>query len=176
MGRRRKANRKFKEIYQPEKQRHIEAELPASKLEEEQPRQEKPVCTEKRAVTGSGLPLAVILEILTAEYEDGKQGDALCKAAVRLAEESGEIAAYRARWDEDQEESSGSQSAYLFDRCQAMELIRYHQNKGNKEALKKEKDKLQITEGRLLLGQSSPLKITDDDLEKLEEFIKGHGF
>lgn len=33
-----------------------------------------------------------------------------------------------------------------------------------------------MVEGRLLLGQSTPLRITNNDLEKLEEFIKDHGF
>ncbi|MBP7332879.1 MAG: hypothetical protein KBA08_11415 [Firmicutes bacterium] len=178
MNRRRRASRKFKEAYQPEKQRRIEAEQPAaSKLAGEGPSQEKPARAEKnQAVKTSGLPLAVILEILATEYEDGRQGDALCRAAVRLAEESGEIAGYRARWNEAQEDLSGSLSIHLFDRRQAMELIRYHQNKGNREALKKEEDKLRLAEGRLLLGQSRPLKITGDDLEKLEEFIRESGF
>ncbi|MDD2553998.1 MAG: hypothetical protein PHP51_05450 [Desulfotomaculaceae bacterium] len=176
MNRRRSANRKFKEKHQPEKQRRVEAEQPSPKLEGEKPCQGNSDRVEKQAAKESDLPLAVILEILATEYGDGRQGDALCRAAVRLAEESGEITGYRARWDEAQEDSAGNNSAYLFDRRQAMELIRYHQNKGNSEALNKEKDKLRIAEGRLLLGQSPPLRITDDDLEKLEEFIKGHGF
>lgn len=178
MNRRRRASRKFKQACQPEKQRRIDAEQPAaSKLAGEEPVQEKPARAEEdQAVKTSGLPLAVILEILATEYEDGRQGDALCRVAARLAEESGEIAGYRARWDEALEEPSGNLSIYLFDRRQAMELIRYYQNKGNREALKKEEDKLRLAEGRLLLGQSQPLRITSDDLEKLEEFIRESGF
>ncbi|NLI13641.1 hypothetical protein [Pelotomaculum propionicicum] len=175
MSRRRSANRKFKGKHQPEKQQSMTSKQPGMELESKDLYQENPV-REKQAEKEGCLPLAVILEILAAEYEEGRQGDALCRAAVRLAEESGEIASYRARWDAAQEESSGSQSIYLFDRRQAMELIRYHQNKGNGEALKKEKEKLIIAEGRLLLGQSPPLKITGDDLKKLEEFIRESGF
>lgn len=175
VNRRRSASRKFKEKHQPQKQ-HVVA------FKQTEPEQEsKELCREnsirkKQAAKEGRLPLAVILEILAAEYEEGTSGDALCRAAVRLVEESGEIDAYRARWDAAQEDSSGSRSLYLYDRRQAMELIRYHQNKGNREALKKEMGKLIIAEGRLLLGQSPPLKITGEDLEKLEEFIRGHGF
>lgn len=170
VNRRRSASRKFKE-----KQHVITSKQTGPKQESKELYRENSV-REKQAEKENRLPLAVILEILAAEYEEGTSGDALCRAAVRLAEESGEIGAYRARWDAAQEDSTGSRSIYLFDRRQAMELIRYHQNKGNREALKMEKDKLKIAEGRLLLGQSPPLKITDDDLEKLEEFIRGHGF
>jgi len=94
---------------------------------------------------------------------------------VRLAEAGGIIDSWRASWDAEQENAAG-QSSVLFDRRQCMELIRYHQDKGNNEAMKKEKDKLGIFEGRLLLGQSPPLKVTDEDLEKLEEFIRENGF
>ena len=147
------------------------------KLVEEKPQQEKLVPQKKQEVKPtSGLPLAVVLEILATEHEDGALGNALCRVAVRLAEESGEINDFRARWNIAQENPSGSQSTYLFDRRQSIELIHYHRNKGNREALKKEEAKLQIIEGHLLLGQSSPLTITGDDLEKLEEFIKEHGF
>lgn len=176
MSRRRSANRRFREMHYPEKQHRISTRPPEPELENKGLYQENPA-REKQVEKEGCLPLSVILEILAAEYEEGKQGDALCRAAVRLAEESGEIEAYRARWDAAQEEdSSSSRSIYLFDRRQAMELIRYHQNKGNREALQKEKDKLLIAEGRLLLGQSPPLKITGEDLEKLEEFIRDHGF
>ncbi|MFX4262402.1 hypothetical protein ACOBQJ_09375 [Pelotomaculum propionicicum] len=173
MKRRRSA--KFKGKQQPDQQHSMASKPPEQELESKDLYQVNPVRDKQAGIEGC-LPLAVILEIMATEYEEGKQGDALCRAAVRLAEESGEIASYRARWDAAQEDSSGSQSIYLFDRRQAMELIRYHQNKGNREALQKEKDKLKIAEGRLLLGQSPPLKITGDDLEKLEEFIRGHGF
>ncbi len=176
MNRRRRAGRKFNETQRQGEQRHAEAEQPAFELEEEIPRRENPVREEKGPAKGNSLPLAVILEILAAEYGDGGQGDTLCRAAVRLAEESGEIAVYRAGWDKAQRNSPDNLSLYLFDRRQAMELICYHQNKGNKEALKKERDKLLLAEGRLLLGQSQPLKITDNDLEKLEEFIRESGF
>ena len=174
MNRRRSANRKFKEKHRPE-QRHTAVEQPAPALAEEVLRQEAPI-RERQAGKEGGLPLAVVLEILAGEFEEGRQGDALCRAAVRLAEECGEIEGYRARWDAAQEDPAGSRPAYLFDRRQALELIRYHQNKGNREALQKEKDKLRIAEGRLLLGQSPPLKITGGDLEKLEEFIRESGF
>ncbi len=175
MNRRRSANRKSMEKHQPQKH-HV---MTSKQTEQEQ--ESKELCREnsvreKQAEKEGRLPFAVILEILAAEYEEGRLGEALCRAAVRLAEESGEIDAYRARWDEAQEDPSGSRSIYLFDRRQAMELIRYHQNKGNREALKKEKGKLIIAEGRLLLGQSPSLKITDDDLDKLEEFIRESGF
>lgn len=175
MNRRRSASRKFKEKHQPQKQ-HVITSKQTGPEQESKELYRKNSVREKQAEKENRLPLAVILEIMAAEYEEGTSGDALCRAAVRLAEESGEIDVYRARWDAAQEDSTGSRSIYLFDRRQAMELIRYHQNKGNREALRKEKDKLKIAEGRLLLGQSPPLKITDDDLEKLEEFIRGHGF
>lgn len=174
MNRRRSANRKLKEKQQPE-QRHTAAPQPEPIAEEKNLRPETPVREEQAGKEGR-LPLAVVLEILAEEYEEGGQGDALCRAAVRLAEESGEIEGYRARWDAAQEEQAVSLPVYLFDRRQAMELISYHRHKGNKQALQKEKDKLMIAEGRLLLGQSQPLKITSDDLEKLEEYIKQSGF
>lgn len=180
MNRRRNANRKIKEKHQPDKQQRIKSELTEPESEGKKLSQEtipaKKQAVEEQAWKENCLPLAVILEILAGEYEEGRQGDALCRAAVRLAEESGEIDSYRTRWNAEQEDTGGSQSIYLFDRRQAMELIKYHQNKGNSAALKKEKDKLRIAEGRLLLGQSPPLKITGGDLEKLEEFIRGHGF
>ncbi|NLJ75919.1 MAG: hypothetical protein GX325_01495 [Peptococcaceae bacterium] len=175
MRRRGKVYRNSAERHEPREKRPIAPGHPVPKLEEE-PQQEKRVPQKKQEVKPAGLPLTVVLEILAAEYEDGALGNALCRVAVHLAEESGEIADFRARWDVEQENPSGSQSTYLFDRRQAMELIRYHQNKGNREAQKKEEEKLLIVEGRLLLGQSTPLKITNDDLEKLEEFIRGHGF
>lgn len=175
MARRRSANRKFKEKHEPEEKSYISAEQPQPESEGEIFNPGIPVL-EKQAAKEGGLPLSVVLEILAGEYEEGKQGEALCRVAVRLAEESGEISSYRARWDAAQEGPADSRSIHLFDRRQAMELINYHQNKGNRQALQKEKDKLMITEGRLLLGQSPSLKITEDDLEKLEEYIKQSGF
>ncbi|NQS75566.1 MAG: hypothetical protein HQP61_03830 [Peptococcaceae bacterium] len=176
MRRRGKVYRNSAERREPREKHLIAARHPVPKLEEKKPQQEKQVPQKKQEVKPSGLPLTVVLEILAAEYEDGPLGNALCKVAVHLAEESGEIASFRARWDVAQENPSGSQSTYLFDRRQAMELMRYHRNKGNKEAQKKEEEKLLMVEGRLLLGQSTPLRITNNDLEKLEEFIKDHGF
>ena len=64
----------------------------------------------------------------------------------------------------------------FFDRRQSLELIRYHESKGNREALDKEKDKLEQIEGRLLLGTNAPARITEEDLEILENFIKESGF
>lgn len=122
------------------------------------------------------LHVTAAIKILAGELDTGGHEDTLCRAAVRLAEEGGIIGSCRARWDAEQENAAGQSSTYLFDRRQCLELIRYHQNKGNNEALKKEKDKLRILEGRLLLGQEPPLKITEEDLEKLEEFIRESGF
>lgn len=175
MNRRRSANRKFKEKSQPEQEYVLTASPPQPDLEDKEPVQDIPDVCKQTRVEG-GLPLAVVLEILAGEFEEGKQGDALCRAAVRLAEECGAMDVYRARWDAAQKDQAGHSSAHLFDRCQSLELLRYHQKKGNMEALKKETDKLRIIEGRLLFGQSSPLKITDEDLEKLEEFIRESGF
>ena len=122
------------------------------------------------------LHVTAAIKILAGELASGGHEDTLCRAAVRLAEEGGIIDSCRSKWDAEQENAAGQSSAYLFDRRQCLELIRYHQNKGNNEALKKEKDKLRILEGRLLLGQKPPLKITEEDLEKLEEFIRESGF
>lgn len=131
--------------------------------------------TKKHSVESS-LPLAVILEILAREYEESGQGEALCRVALRLAEESGAIENYRKRWDEEETNLSGRFSMLLYDRNQCLELIRYHKNKGNKDALQRESDKLRLIEGKLLLGTSSPVRITDEDLELLEQYIKECGF
>lgn len=125
---------------------------------------------------GETLPVAVILEILAQEYEDSVQGEALCRAALRLAEESGHIEKARAGWDAEETNLSGSLSVLLYDRRQSLELIRFYEKKENREALKREKDKLRQIEGRLLLGGVSPVKITEEDLEELERYIKECGF
>jgi hypothetical protein len=135
----------------------------------------------KRALVKQGeeegcLHVTEAIKILAGELESGGHEGTLCRAAVRLAEEGGIIDSCRARWDTEQENAAGISSTYLFDRSQCLELIRYHQKKGNNEALKKENDKLKILEGRLLLGQKPPLKITEEDLEKLEEYIRESGF
>lgn len=122
------------------------------------------------------LHITAAIKILAGELASGGHEDTLCRAAVRLAEEGGIIDSCRAGWDAEQENAAALSSTYLFDRRQCLELVIYHQNKGNNEELKKEKDKLRILEGRLLLGQKPPLRITEADLEKLEEFIRESGF
>ena len=173
--RRRNVSRKLKEKYQQEKKPDIPVE-PLETGTEGKGRSQEPAALEKQSGQNGYIPVALVMEMLAKEYVEGGQGEALCRAAVRLAEESGMIAAYRAKWDALQDDPAGSLSIYLFDRRQSLELIGYHRSKGKKEALTREKNKLRIIEGRLLLGQSSPLKITGEDLEKLEEFIRENGF
>jgi hypothetical protein len=122
------------------------------------------------------LPFAVILEIVAQEYSGGAHEEALCRVALRLAEESGLIETYRNRWDEEESFPAGSRSSLLFDRSQSLELINYYKSKGNLDKQRQEKEKLALIEGRLLLGGGNPTRITNDDLEKLEEFIKQSGF
>ncbi|BAF58636.1 MAG: hypothetical protein HPY89_06975 [Pelotomaculum sp.] len=122
------------------------------------------------------LPVAVVLEIMAREYDDSAQGEALCRAALQVAEEGGVIEHYRARWNSEEPGRTGRLSLLLYDRRQCLELIRYHEIKGNLEALRKEKEKLKVIEGRLLLGGVPPAKITEEDLEELERYIKECGF
>ncbi len=122
------------------------------------------------------IPIAVALEILAQEYEEGAQGDLLCRVALRLAEESGVLDRYRARWDNSEDDQSGRSSIYLYDRRQAMELFHYHRRKGNLENSKREKEKLDRIEGLLLMGGVTPARVTEEDLEELERFIKESGF
>lgn len=131
---------------------------------------------EKEPVKEGYLPITVILEILAREYEDSPAGKVLCRVAARMAEESGVLDKYRARWDTEETDLSSRLSMAFFDRRQSLELIRYHESKGNREALDKEKDKLEQIEGRLLLGTNAPARITEEDLEILENFIKESGF
>ena len=138
-------------------------------------------CTPSRPVhretaPEESLPVAVVLGILAREYEDSVQGEALCRAALRLAEESGVLDRYRARWDAEETNLSGRLSVLLYDRNQSLELIRYYEKKGSQEALQRERDKLRQIEGRLLLGGASPVRITEEDLEELERYIKECGF
>ncbi len=175
MTRRRYANRKLKEQHQPGNRLNDQAGLPDLEPVGKDICRETPAL-EKRAGENGCIPVALVLEMLAKEYVEGGPGEALGRVALRLAEESGLITSYRAKWDALQDDTSGSLPVYLFDRRQSLELIRYHQSKGNKEALLREKDKLEAIEGRMLLGQSSPLKITSEDLEKLEDFIKYSGF
>lgn len=175
MTRRRNVNRKFKEEHQTQAQPEIENAAPGPEPGDKNLYQETPVL-DKQAGQEGCLPIAAVLKILAGELESGGQEDTLCRAAVHLAEEGGIIAGCRSKWDAAQEDPAGSLPVYLFDRHQCLELIQYHQNKGNSEALKKEIAKLRLLEGRLLLGQSPPLRITDEDLEKLEEFIRESGF
>ncbi len=173
--RRRNVSRKPREKYQQENMPSlpvITAE-PATKAESRSP---GPAASEKQPGQSGYIPVALALELLAKEYVEGGQGEALCRAAVRLAEESGMLAAYRSRWDAQQDEPAASLPVYLFDRRQSLELIGYYRNKGNKEALTREMNKLMVIEGHLLLGQSSPLRITSEDLDKLENFIKESGF
>lgn len=123
---------------------------------------------------GGYLPVAVVMEILAREYSDNPDRS-LCRAALRLAEESGAIKKYRLIWD-NEESSPGPLSSLLFDRNQCLELIKYHEKKGGLEALKRETEKLRQIEGRLLLGGVPQAKVTNEDLARLEEFIKEHGF
>lgn len=173
--RRRNVSRKLKEKYQQEKK----PDIPVERLEpgtEGKGSSQEPAALEKQAGQNGYIPVALVLEMLTKEYVEGEQGEALCRAAMRLAEESGMITAYRVKWDALQEDPAGSLPVYLFDRRQSLELIGYHRSKGNKDALTREMNKLMIIEGRLLLSQSSPLKVTGEDLEILEEFIRENGF
>ena len=173
--RRRNVSRKPKGKCQQEKKLVIPVE-PLEPATEGKGRSQEPMVLEKQSGQTGYIPVALALETLAEEYVEGKEGEALCRAAVRLAEESGIIADYRAKWDALQDDPAGSISIYLFDRRQSLELIGYHQSKGNKEALTREKNKLRTIEGRLLLSQSSPLKVTSEDLEILEEFIRENGF
>ena len=175
MTRRINTNHKFKEKHQLQQQSDIEYAKPDPKQDDKNTSQETHLLDNKDGPECC-LHVTAVLKILAGELESGGHVDTLCRAAVRLAEEGGIIGSCRADWDAEQENAAGQSSAYLFDRRQCLELIRYHQNKGNNEALKKENDKLRILEGRLLLGQKPPLKITEEDLEKLEEFIRESGF
>ena len=131
---------------------------------------------EKQLPKEGYLPVTVILEILAREYEDSAAGKVLCRVATQIARESGVLDKYRARWDLEETDLSGRLSMVLFDRRQSLELIRYHESKKNLEALDKEKAKLEQIEGRLLLGGKAPARITEEDLEILENFIKESGF
>ncbi|TEB15073.1 hypothetical protein Psfp_02392 [Pelotomaculum sp. FP] len=122
------------------------------------------------------LPVAVVLEIIAREYSGDAREEALCRVALRVAEESGQIESYRARWDEEESAPAGIRSSLLFDRNQCLELINYYKSSGRMEKLQQEKEKLAQIEGRLLLGGGSPTRITNEDLNKLEEFIKESGF
>ena len=175
MTRRRYANRKLKEQNQPGNRLNDQAGLPDLDPASKDICRETPAL-EKRAGENGCIPVALVLEMLAKEYVEGGPGEALGRVALRLAEESGLIASYRAKWDALQDDPSGSLPVYLFDRRQSLELIGYHRSKGNKEALTREKNKLRTIEGRLLLSQSSPLKVTSEDLEILEEFIRENGF
>lgn len=173
--RRGNVNRKFKEKHQADDALAVNSVPPALESGDKNLYQETPVL-DKQAGQEDCIPVAAVLKILAGELESGGQEDTLCRTAVRLAEEGGIIAGCRSKWDAAQEDPAGSLPVYLFDRRQCLELIQYHQNKGNSEALNKEIAKLRLLEGRLLLGQSPPLRITDEDLEKLEEFIRESGF
>ncbi len=131
---------------------------------------------EKQPAKEGYLPVAIVLEILAREYEDGAVGKALCRVAAQIAKESGLIEKYRARWDAEETDLSSNLSMVLFDRRQSLELISFHKSRGNQKELDKEIAKLERTEGRLLMGGKAPAKITEEDLEILENFIKESGF
>lgn len=143
--------------------------------EGEQLVQDKPAREQPSALSTS-LPVAVILEILAREYSRDTQGEALCRTAVSIVEESGLLEHYRAIWEAEETNLSGKQSYLLFERRQSLDLINYHRSKNNQPALEKELAHLRLIEGRLLLGAAQPTGITDEDLAKLEEFIKYSGF
>jgi len=121
------------------------------------------------------LPVTAVIEILSGEYEAGITGEALCRAAVRVAGEGGVLEKFRSRWNAEAE-TSGYESPLLDDRRRSLELIRYYESKGDLAAVKKIQGELVLTEGRLLLERASPLKISAGDLERLENFIKEYGF
>lgn len=121
------------------------------------------------------LPLAVILEVIAREYRDTRD-EALCRVALRLAEKSGQIGSYRARWDQEETDPAIHASALIFDRNQCLELINYYKNKNNLDKLQETEKKLAQIEGRLLLGEGAPTRITSEDLNRLEQFIKESGF
>ncbi len=141
----------------------------------EQPVQEEPA-KEQPPTLSTSMPVAVILEILAREYSRDAQGEALCRAAVSIAEESGLLEHYRAIWEAEETNLSGKHSYLLFERRQSLDLINFHKSKNNQPALEKELAHLRLVEGRLLLGASQSSGITDEDLAKLEEFIKYSGF
>jgi hypothetical protein len=174
MTRRINTNHKFKVKHKTQAQFDIKNAAPDPESGDKNPYLETPVL-DKQAEQEGCLPIAVVLKILAGELVTGGHEDTLCRAAVRLAEEGGIVDSCRSRWNAEQENATG-QSSIILDRRQCLELIWYHRDKGNSEALKKEKAKLRILEGRLLLGLTPPLKITDEDLEKLEEFIRESGF
>ncbi|MDD4238962.1 MAG: hypothetical protein PHT62_10485 [Desulfotomaculaceae bacterium] len=136
----------------------------------------RPSPTEGQTKSQGSLPVTVVLEIIGQEYREGAQEEALCRVALRLAEESGQIESYRARWDEADSAPAGLKSALLFDRNQCLELINFFKSSGRTEKLQQEKVKLAQLEGRLLLGGEAQTRITDEDLDKLENFIKESGF
>ncbi|HOV79246.1 MAG TPA: hypothetical protein PK728_04005 [Bacillota bacterium] len=132
---------------------------------------------ERQPVEGH-VPVAVVMEILAGEYDESAGGEALCRAAARLAEETGLIHRYRSVWDAEADDPVGNLPPLIFDRSQCLELIKYHQRKGNMGNLQKETERLRLIEGRLLLGSAprANVRITESDLRKLEEFIKESGF
>lgn len=148
-----------------------ETEFQVSEPEEQYPRAEAK-CKTVNSLPAGNLPVAVVLEILAGQYQDSIQGEALCWAALKITEESGVLEKYRARWDEEETNLSGHQSIALFDRRQALELIQYHKGKGNQPSLQRETERLSQLEGRLLLGTASPARITEEDLEEMERYIK----
>ncbi len=136
---------------------------------------EKPDRDQPTALAAT-LPVAVIMEILAREYTRDARGEALCRAAAGIAEESGLLEHYRALWETEETNLSGNQAYLLFERRQSLDLIDFYKSKNNQPALEKELAHLRLLEGRLLLGTSQPAGITDEELAKLEEFIKYSGF
>ena len=160
---------------------HPEAEgkpvLPGSGRLEDTP--EKSAAGLRPLKETTNLPVAVVIEVLAREYtQDSQAAETLCRAAAGIAEESGLLKHYRAIWDAEETDLSADQAFLLFDRRQSLDLINFYKSKDNQSALNKELAKLRQIEGRLLLDVARPsgTGITDEDLEKLEEFIKYSGF
>jgi hypothetical protein len=174
IARRRKNHRKPEEVTSLPGVTPVSKELPVrdSRIETVS----RPSPAGSTAKSQGSLPVAVILDIIAQEYSEDAHEDILCRVALRLVEESGLLESYRARWDEEVNAPNGLRSSLLFDRNQCLELINYYKGKGNMDKLQQEKDKLVQIEGRLLLGGGVPTRITNEDLDKLEEFIRESGF
>lgn len=173
--RRRNAYRKSKGLIQEPKVREEQLEEPIPVKTSGHHRAGAAVEGERPIMEGY-LPVAVVMEILADEYSGSPESDPLCRVALRVAEESGAITKYRPIWNDEENSQSGPLSSLLFDRNQTLELIKYYERKGNMEALRKEREKLRLIEGRLLLGGVPQTKVTGEDIEKLEQFIKECGF
>ncbi|MCL6639383.1 MAG: hypothetical protein K6T80_06875, partial [Firmicutes bacterium] len=136
-ARRRSAYRKPKEPVSARKEQLETCSHLSDTVPETPYRHQEPAAHHRRPEQEGSLPLPVILEILAREYTDSVQGEALCRAALSLAEECGAMEKYRARWDAEETDLTGRLSVLLYDRRQSLELIRYYEKKGNREALQR---------------------------------------